>query len=162
MNTTWVKPHRLFVIALLIALAHFVLISAIGHYIAVQVGTQVGHVVTGGLVEAYEKSPQDFQKSEEEGKRIYQDMKNRSEGIIENWRLPLLLISLPIKPLINPFLKDITYTRMKMVLSGEISKDQFYKWGIIIDRIANIINSLFVGFLTYVVGRVARHYEMKT
>ncbi len=122
----------------------------------------MGHVVAGGLVEAYEESPQNLQKSEEEARRISQDMKNRSDDIIQNWKLPLFLISLPIKPLLTPFLKDITYTRMKMVLSGEISKDQFYKWGIIIDRIANIINSLFVGFLTYVVGRVARHYKMKT
>jgi len=51
----------------------------------------VGHSVAEGLMEAYEKSPQNLQKSEEEVKRISQDMKNRSEGIIENWKVQLFL-----------------------------------------------------------------------
>ena len=162
MNTRWSKAHRLFVIALLIALAHFILTSVVGHYIAVQLGTQVGHVVAEGLIGAYGESPQNLQKSEEEAKRISQDTKYKSEGIIENWKLPLFLISLPIKTLMNPFLKNLRDTRIKMVLSKDISKDQFYKRGIIIDYTANFINSLCVGFLVYVILRVLRHYIVKT
>gem|GEM_PF-3510496 len=162
MNTTWFKAHRLFVITLLIALAHFILTSVVGHYIAVQLGTQVGHVVGEGFIEAYEKSPQNLQKSEKEANRISQDMKNKSEGIIENCKLPLFLISLPIKPLMNPFLKNIRETRVKMALSKEISKDQFYKWGIVIDYAANFINSFCVGFLVYVILRISRYHRMKT
>jgi len=162
MNTRWFKAHRIFIIALIIALAHFILTSVVGQYIAVQVGTQVGHGVAEGLIEAYGKSPQNLQKSEEEAKRISQDMKNKSEGITENWKLPLFLISLQIKTLINPFMKKIRDTRIEMVLSREISKDQFYKWGIIIDWTANFINSFFVGFLVYVILRISRHYKIKT
>ena len=162
MRTTFLKGHRIFVAALLIAIVHFILTSVISHYISIQIGTQVGHVVSEGLIEAYEKSPQNLQKSEEEAKNISQDMKNKSEGIIENWKLQLFLISLPIKPFMNPFLKNIRDTRIKMVLSKEISKDQFYKWGIIIDYTANFINSFFVGLLVYVILRISRHYKMKT
>jgi len=141
---------------------HFILTSVIGRYIAVQVGSQVGRAVAGGLIEAYEKSSPNLQKSEEEAKRISQGMRSNTQGIIENWKLPLFLISLPIKPLMNPFLKNIRYARIKMVLSKEISKDQFYNWGIVIDYIANFINSFFVGLLVYVILRILRHYKLKT
>ena len=152
---------KIFAIALSVTIIHFILTSVIGHYFAVQIGTQMGQVVAEGLIEAYEKSPQGVQKSEEEAQRISQDMKNKSEGIIENWKLPLFLISLPIKPLLNPFLKNIRDTRMKMVVSKEISRGQFYKWGIVIDYTVNFINSLCVGFLVCVILRKSRHYKMK-
>jgi len=58
---------KLFTIALSVTIIHFVLTSVVGHYIAVQVGTQVGHLVAEGLIEGYEKSPQNHQKSENEG-----------------------------------------------------------------------------------------------
>jgi hypothetical protein len=162
MNTTWFKAHRFFVIALLVALAHFILTSVLGHYIAVKIGTQVGQIAAGGFIETYEKSPQTPPQSDEVAKRIYRDMKNKSGDVIENWKLPLFLISLPIKPLMNPFLKNLRDTRIKMVLSKEISKDQFYKWGIVIDYSANFINSLCVGFLVYVILRISRRYKMET
>lgn len=162
MNTRWFKAHPLFVTPLLIALAHFILTSVVGQYIAAQLGTQMGHVVAQGLIEAYEKSPQNVQKSDEEAERISQDMKYKNEDIIENWKLPLFLISLPAKALMSPFLKEIKDIWMKMVLSEEISKDQFYKRGIIIGYAANFINSLCVGFLVYVILRISRHYIVKT
>ncbi len=62
----------------------------------------------------------------------------------------------------NPFLKNIKDTRMKMVRSKEISKDQFYKWGILIDCTANFINSFCVGFLVYVILGISRHYKIET
>ena len=62
----------------------------------------------------------------------------------------------------NPFLKHLRDARIKMVLSREISRDQFYKWGIVIDYTANFINSFCVGFLVYVILRISRHHRMKT
>jgi len=110
----------------------------------------MGRVVAGGLIEAYEKGPQNPQKSEEEAKRIHQDMKNESEDIIEKWKIPLILISLPIKPLMGPFPKKIRGTRMHMVLAKEISKEQFYTCGIMIDYTANFVNSVALGLIIYV------------
>ncbi len=162
MNCTFFKAHKIFVVALLIGLAHFVLISVVSHYIDVRVGTQVGRVVAEGLMRAHEKSPQNFEKSEEEAKRISQDMKNRSEGIVENWKLPLFLISVPIKPLMGPYLKKSRDTRIRMVLSKEMSKDQFYKRGIIIDYTANFVNSFCIGFLIYVILRITRRHKRTT
>ncbi len=161
MNTACFKAHRVFIIPLLIAAAHFILTSVVGHYIAVQVGTQVGQVVAGGLIETYEKKLQPASKSEE-GKRIYQDMKNKSEDIVENSKIPVLLISLPVKPLMNPSLENIREAQIKMVLSKKISKEQFYIRGIMIDYAANLVNSFSVGLLVYVILRVSKRCKMKT
>ena len=150
MNTTWFRVHRVFTVALLISILHFIITSAVSHYISIQIGTQMGRVVAGGLIEAYEKGPQNPQKSEEEAKRIHQDMKNESEDIIEKWKIPLILISLPIKPLMGPFPKKIRGTRMHMVLAKEISKEQFYTCGIMIDYTANFVNSVALGLIIYV------------
>ncbi len=89
-------------------------------------------------------------------------MKNRSEGIIENWKVQLFLTSLPVKTLMNPYLKNIRDTRMRMVLSNTMPKDQFYKWGIVIDYTANLINSFCVGLLVYVILKISTRYKMKT
>ena len=156
MNTTWFKAHRIFIVALLITIVHFILSSIISHYISIQIGTQTGQVVAEGLIEAYEKSPQSLQKSEEEAKRISQDMKNKRDHIAENWEIPSILISLPIKRLMNPFLQNIMDARIKMVISKEISRDQFYTCGIIIDYIANFVNLFFFGFLVYVILRISK------
>ena len=72
MNTVWFKTDRIFIIALLIALTHFILTSLAAHYIAIQVGTQTGLVVAEGIIKASEKGAQNSQKSEEKAKRIYQ------------------------------------------------------------------------------------------
>ncbi len=77
-----IRSKKNIVVSLSVALIHFILTSVIGHYIAVQIGTQTASIVAGGLIEAYEKSPQNFQKSEEEAKIISRDMQNKSEGII--------------------------------------------------------------------------------
>ncbi len=162
MNTTSFKAHGLIVIALLIALAHFILTSVVGHYVAAKIGTQVGQIVAEGLMESYKKSPQPSPKSEQEANRIYQDMKGKSEDVIESWKLPRLLISLPLKPLLNPFLRNMMHARLKMVISKEISKDQFYSRGIMIDYAVNFVNSFFVGFLVYVILRILKHYKAET
>jgi hypothetical protein len=53
-------------------------------------------------------------------------MKNNSEEIMEDWKIPLLLISLPAKPLINPTFQKFRKNQIDMYFSKEISKEQFY------------------------------------
>lgn len=158
MNTTWSKAHRIFVIALLITILHFILTSVIGHYIANQIGTQMGQIVAGGLIEANE-SPQ---TSEEEAKRIYQNMKNKSNDIIESWKIPLILVSLPTKPIIYTLLKKFRRTWIyDPAISGDILREQFKKRAIIIDNIVNFINSLSLGLVVYLILRLYNHYKLK-
>lgn len=150
---------KIFAIVLSVTIIHFVLTSVIGHYIAVQIGTQMGQVVASGLTDATEQSPQ---SSEEKANELYQGMKNRSEGIIENWRMPLLLLSLPAKPLLKPFLKEIRKNQLNRVISKEISKEQFYTRGRMFDYSANFVNSLSLGLLVYLILRILKHYQMQT
>jgi hypothetical protein len=153
---------KIFAIALSVTIIHFVLTSVIGHYIAVKIGAQAGQIVAGGFIEAYEKSPQTPPQSDEEAKRICRDMKRKSEEVTENWKLPHLLISLPLRPLLNPFLRNMMHARIKMVISKEISREQFYSRGVMIDYAVNFINSFFVGFLVYVILRILKHYKTET
>ena len=150
---------KIFVIALSVTIIHFVLTSVIGHYIAVQIGTQMGQVVASGLTDATEQSPQN---SEKKATELYQGMKNRSEDIIENWRMPLLLLSLPSKPLLNPFLKEIRKNQLNRVISKEISKEQFYTRGRMLDYSTNFVNSLSLGLLVYLILRILKRYQMQT
>ena len=103
-----------------------------------------------------------FKNQKEEAKRISQDMKNKRDHIVENWEIPLVLISIPVKQLMNPFLRNIVHARIKMVLSKEISKEQFYTRGFMIEYAANFVNSFAVGFLVYIILRILKHYKMKT
>jgi len=150
---------KIFAIALSVTIIHFVLTSVIGHYIAVQIGTQMGQVVASGLTDATEQSPQN---SEKKATELYQGMKSRSEDIIENWRMPLLLLSLPSKRLLTPFLKEIRKNQLNRVISKEISKEQFYTRGRMLDYSANFVNSLSLGLLVYLILRILRHYQMQT
>ena len=154
--------RKIFAIVLSVTIIHFVLTSVVGHYVAAKIGTQVGQIVAEGLIESYKKSPQPSPKSEREANKIYQDMKGKSEDVIENWKLPRLLVSLPLKPLLNPFLRNMMHARLEMVISKEISKEQFYSRGIMIDYAVNFVNSFFVGFLVYVILRILKHYKTET
>jgi hypothetical protein len=159
MNTTWFKAHRLFTIALLITIVHFVLTSVIGHYIAIQIGTQMGQVVAGGLIDASEKRPQ---KSGEEANRIYQNMKNKSNNITERWKIPLILMSLPANPLMAPCLKNIRKAWLfDRFLAKEISKEQFKPRGMLLDYAANFVNSLSFGLLLYIILRIFNYHKFK-
>lgn len=150
---------KIFAIAFSVTIIHFVLTSVVGHYIAVRIGTQMGQVVASGLTDATEQSPQN---SERKATELYQGMKNRSEDIIENWRMPLLLLSLPSKPLLNPFLKEIRENQLNRVISKEISKEQFYTRERMLDYSANFVNSLSLGLLVYLILRILKHYQMQT
>jgi hypothetical protein len=63
-----------------------------------QVGEQMGQIVAQGIADVSENSHETDAKAEE----IYQGMKKNSDEIITDWKVPSLLISLPVKPLIKP------------------------------------------------------------
>jgi hypothetical protein len=141
---------KIIAITLSVAIMHFVLTSVIGHYIAVQIGTQMGGVVANGVKESIE-SPK---LTDDEAERIYRDMKSKGGDIVAKWKLPLLLVSLPVEPLLRPILREITKKRINMVVSKEISKEQFYRQGIIIDYTVRLINSAVLGLFLYMAMRM--------
>ena len=135
---------------------HFFLTSAIGHYIAVQIGTQMGQIVAQGLIDS-SKTPQ-----EAEANVIYQGIQNNTSDIMEQWKIPLLLISLPVKPLMDPFIQQIRKNQLDMFVSKKISKNQYEKQGLLIDYVVNFINSLSLGFLVFIMLKVPNQYKRKT
>jgi len=143
-------------IALSVTIIHFVITSLVSHYIAVQIGTQIGHVVIGGLSASSDKT-----KSEEEATRIYQNMKRKSEDINSQWKIPLFLISLPAKPGINYLLKDLRKERMKKAMAKEITMDQFKTQALITDYTANFLNSLSLGPLFFFGLKLSDKYRKR-
>jgi hypothetical protein len=145
--------RKIITISLIVTVIHFFLTSLIGHYIAVQVGSQLGKIVAEGLIESSDN------KANAATATIYQNMKTKSEEIERTWKIPELLISLPAKPLINPLLKDIKQNQINRVISKEISRDQFRTQGLVIHYSANFLNSLSLGFLVYIILRILSHYK---
>lgn len=142
------RAHTLLFIVALITIFHFIFTSLVRYYIAIQVGLQTGHVVAEGLIEATEIPK--FLEPEKDVNEIYQNMKNKSNEILSKWKIPLLLISLPVKPVIQPFLNKIRKAWIyDPVISKKISKKQFKTRAIIIENIANGLNSLIFGLLIY-------------
>ncbi len=58
---------KIIIITVSLTLIHFVLTSFIGHYISVQIGTEMGKMVSDGLIESTLNSA----KSNGEASRIY-------------------------------------------------------------------------------------------
>ncbi|GAB4416837.1 MAG: hypothetical protein OHK0032_12860 [Thermodesulfovibrionales bacterium] len=140
------KTHVLFIIAVSITIVHFMVTSIAGHYIAVQVGSSTGAAVAKGLIEATENQ----RSSEKEVSEIYRDMKNKRDEVISKWKIPTLMISLPLKPVIQPLLNKIRKAWLyEPVLSKKISKEQLKIRGLIIEYTANGLNSLAFGVLSY-------------
>lgn len=149
---------KIITITLSLTIIHFVLTSLIGHYIAVQIGTQMGKIVADGLIEASDKNTD---KAEEEANRIHQNMKSKIDGINDNWKIPNLLISLPAKPLINALLKEMRQNQVNKYIAKEITREQFRTRGLITDYTANFVNSLSFGFLVYIMLRILNHYKAR-
>ncbi len=118
---------------------HFILTSITGHYISVQIGTEMGKMVSDALI-----------KTADEPTRIYQNMENKSEEISKSWRTAQVLISLPARPLITPVLQDIRKQQMNKVIAKEKTFEQFRIQGLIIDFAVNLLNSFSLGLLIYV------------
>ncbi len=146
MKKVWFKTHAILIVAASITIFHFTLTSIVGHYVAIQIGSSTGQVVAKGLIEVTENS----RSSEKKVNELYQDIKNRSSEVISRWKITLFLISLPIKPFINPLLNKIRKAWIyEPVFSKKISKDQVKTRGIIIENITNGLNSLALGFVIY-------------
>ncbi len=141
--------------ALVVTAIHFLLTSLVGRYIAVQIGTQMGQVVAGGLTSA------SAENNKEDAATIYQDMKKQSEAITGKWQLPELLISLPIVPVLKPTLLELRQIRIKKVITKEISRDQFRTQGLIIDYSVRFLNSLSLGLLVFIVLRIFNEKRKK-
>ena len=133
---------------LVVTISHFVLTSLFGHYIAVQIGTQMGQAIAGGLTSASAENNKD------DATTIYQNMKNQSEAITDKWKFPELIISLPIVPVLKPALQELRQIRIKKVINKEISRDQFFTQGVVIDYTVRFLNSLSLGLLLYIALRI--------
>ena len=141
------RNKKIIIITLSLTIIHFVLTSLISHYISVQIGTQIGKIVAGGLIEASDNNPD---KAKEEATRIYKNMETKSDDIKESWKIPQLLISLPARPLITPLMKDMRKQQMNKVIAKEMTREQFRTRGLMIDYTINFLNSLLLGFFVYV------------
>lgn len=138
-------------VVFIVVISHFLLTSLIGHYIAVQVGSQVGKIVAEGLIDASETKSDN---TEAEAKRSVQDMKAKSEAIKDKWKLPELIISLPAKPLITPLLRELGQKQMYKVINKEISRDQFRTEVLITVYAVRLLNSLCLGLLLYITLKI--------
>jgi len=157
-NKIGFKTNAIFILAVSITILHFIITSVAGHYIAVQIGSSTGQAVAKGLIESTENP----QSSEKEINERYQDMQSKSDEIISRWKLPLLLISLPIKPVIRPLLNKIKKAWIyEPAFSKQISKEQFKTRSIIIDTGANALNSLAFGLLIYLACRLIWAFRNK-
>jgi hypothetical protein len=148
-----IANKKILTVMLSVTLIHFILTSIVEYYIAVQIGTSMGQIVAGGLKETRPKSPQAI---DEEATKIYQNMKKKVDAINETWKIPRLLLSLPVKPLMNSFLREIKRNQLNMVISKEITREQFRTRGLIIDYTANFLNSLSLGFMVYIILRILK------
>jgi hypothetical protein len=138
------NKKKIITAALIVTLCHFVITSVVGHYIAVQIGTQMGQIVASGLAAASDKN------NKEDATIIYQTMKSQNNEIKAKWEIPEVLISLPAKPVINPLLKSVRQKQMNKVIKKEISRDQFRNQGLLIDYSVTFLNSLVLGLLVYI------------
>jgi hypothetical protein len=143
------NKKKIITIVLLVGVIHFVLTSVIEYYIAVQIGTQIGQVVIGGLEVVTDKS-----KSKEEATNIVDNMKDKSEEIKAKWKIEELIISLPAGPLMNPLVRDIRRNQFNKLITKEINRDKFVTQGLIIDYTARLLNSIVLGLLVYIVLRI--------
>ena len=145
-------PHAILIAAVSTTILHFLFTSIVGHYIAVHIGSSTGQIVAEGLVEATTDSPKT--SSEDEAKRIYQKMQRKSIEVVSRWTIPLLLISLPIGPVIQPLLNKIRKAWMyEPVLSNAISNDQFKTRAMSFTYLVTGLNSFSFGTVIYLALR---------
>jgi hypothetical protein len=144
------KASIIFLVILSGTVLHFIITTAVSSHIAMQVGSFAGQVVAKGLIESGEKPS----SSEKDGSQIYQNMIAKSNDEYSKWKVPMLLISLPIKSILNPLGKKIRIVWIdEPVRLQKISLDQVKERGRIIDNISNGVNSLSFGILVYLVYR---------
>jgi len=144
------KANTIIIVVFAVTILHFIVTSIAEHYIATQVGSLTGQVTAEGLIEASEKP----HSSGKDMNKIYQKMKAESNEELSKWKIPSFLISLPIKPVLNPLRKMIVETWIaEPVRDRQISLEQVKSRARIIDNVANGLNSILLGILIYLVYR---------
>jgi hypothetical protein len=144
---------KIILIAIAVVMVHFIITAVIGHYISVQIGTQIGQAVISGFTAVSDKN------NKEDATTIYQNMKRQSDEIKAKWQIPKVIIALPVKPAIDYLLEDIRQNQMKRYIAKEITKDEFRTRGLITDYAATFLNSLSLGLLVYIVLRILNQYK---
>ena len=150
---------KIVITAFAVTLFHFAITAAISYYIAVQIGTQMGEIVASGLIESSDKNPA---KADEKAHRIYQNMKNKRDAILGNWKVPTLLISLPVKSLMAPLFQEMRQKQISRLAAKEITREQFKTQGIITDYTATLLNSFSLGLLVFTIMRIVNQCKRRT
>ena len=142
------KANTIFLIVLSATILHFIITTIAGNYIARQVGSLAGDVISKGLLEASEGTG----SSGKDASEIYSDMVSKNEAELSKWKTRSFLMSLPIKPLLNPLIKKIRIAWIdEQVRSQKISFAQVKTRGRIIDNVANGLNSISFGIIIYLI-----------
>ena len=139
-------------IALAVVIVHFGLTSAAGYYIALRIGQEMGKMVAGGLAEIWAVRQKGTQtETKEAAQRIIQDIKVKREALIKKWAIPTMLVSLPVRYFLEPLLNEADREATNKVLSKEITIEQFHTRERLMNVAANLVNSLALGLLVYVI-----------
>jgi hypothetical protein len=143
---------KIFTIALAATTLHLLLTSAIGYYIAVQRGKELGKIVSEGLSEIMEaRRNLSAPKAKEAANTISQDMERKREELTKKWEIPMTLISLPVRHFMSPLLVDLQLERAKKVLSKEISTERFYTEQRLMIVAVILVNSCAFGLLIFAI-----------
>jgi len=145
------KTRGLLFITLLCTVLHFIASSIYGHYIAKQVGAEMGNVVAQGLSKTYTSSD----SSTETEADIHKEMKREKDQIYKRWKIHFFILSLPSGPVMNSLWQAVRKNWIYAPLHAkEISSDECIFRGKIIDNLAGTVNSLSFGILLYILFRL--------
>ena len=149
LETTKMKRHlgRLYVSLLVIAV-HFSVSAMIGYHVANQVGSDTENVVVGAFyVNANEQSQR---LSDQDAHMLYNDMNLRIERNISTWKIPLKILSLPIKPLLKPIRNRLLYSDYQEVVAKRMSPERFLTRRNAFAYLSFFINSVVIGLCVYI------------
>jgi hypothetical protein len=147
--------RKIALIAVAVAMLHFVVTVVATRYVAFQIGAQMGRSVAGFLADATQVNPSQSGKSVDEK---HSDMTARNDSIIADWQTVLVVLSLPTRPLLDPPFRQFDRQQIKRVLAKEITMEQARTTAIITDITKNFLNSVSLGLLLFFTMRVIRHY----
>ena len=147
-----VRIPRIFLVVLVIIVIHFTLSYFAGHYVAKEIGTEMGTIVAEGSSEYYHSSDEE----------VFKEMKQNANKVVNNWTPIYSVMNFPTTPLINP-LKEWAYRKFLFApaLAGNISREEFKARGAINDNFWAGINSMAFGLLIYVLIKLCHSYRLK-
>lgn len=126
---------------------HFLVTSLVGHYVAVEMGSEIGGVVAEGLARTTEASNAE---TREAPRNAYQMMRTESDDVVSRSQLTVLLLSLPVKHVIQPLVSQLRRSWIyDQVVDGKISKGQARRRMFMVDAVITAVNSLSLGVLVY-------------